>query len=337
MSWDRIPHQPRVVEILRRTLKNGRGSHAYLFSGPTGAGKLRAAIVLAQALNCLESPDDPCGLCLACTKIARSEDPENVLHPDLVHLRAEKEGGPIRVAQIRAFIGSFAHAPLEARHRVVLIHEADRLNLDSQNTLLKTLEEPAEGLRTVFVLLTSRPHQLLDTIHSRVRVVPFDPVSLEIIERHLVEEKGIDPAKARIAAALSSGGIARAVELAQGPWIEGRDAWLEAWVKGSRGAVEAFEAEVRDARGKVETSWRIDLLQSWYRDVFLLALGADERLVINRDLIGRLREEAQRIGAARAAQKVEELQSLRETLEFNVRGDLGLENLLSRETASGRS
>ncbi len=333
MSWNRIPHQPRVVEILRRTLKNGRGSHAYLFCGPEGAGKLRAAIVLAQALNCLETPDDPCGRCLACTKLARSENPENVLHPDLVHLRAEREGGPIRVAQIREFIAGFAHAPLEARHRVVLIHDADRLNLDSQNTLLKTLEEPAQGLRTVFILLTARPHLLLDTIHSRVRVIPFDPVALETIERRLVEELGVDPAKARIAAALSGGGIARAEEIARGPLIEGRDIWLNAWTKGVHGAVEDFEAEVAGARGKLESVWRIELLQSWYRDVFLLALGGDERLVIHGDRLQALREEASRIGAVEAAKKVERLQALRETLEFNARGDIGLETILAQDTA----
>jgi DNA polymerase III subunit delta' len=184
-SWQGLAGQDRVVALLRRAIERDRVPHAYLFSGPPGAPLVDAALALAAALNCQRSPGDPCGECDACSKIVAG------IHPDVVTLVREGAAQIVPIESVRAqVIGRIGLPPHEAAVRVFVVEEATAMAPPAANALLKTLEEPPA--RTLFVLCTTAPEQLLPTIRSRCQRVRFgggtpvgdaDPARAERIAR----------------------------------------------------------------------------------------------------------------------------------------------------------
>ncbi|MBP6836450.1 MAG: AAA family ATPase, partial [Kofleriaceae bacterium] len=166
VRWSELGHQPRVVARLRAALARDRVHHAYLFTGPARAGKRAAALTLAAALNCERSPGDPCGECGPCEKILAG------IHPDVVTLEREGAAQLVPIETVRTqVVARVGLPPHEARMRVFLIDEATALAGPAANALLKTLEEPPA--RTMFILATIAPDQLLPTIRSRCQRVIF--------------------------------------------------------------------------------------------------------------------------------------------------------------------
>ena len=192
----------KIPDGLMRSVKAGRIAHAFLLSGPHGTGKRTCANYLTQTILCA-SPQAPCGQCPACKKVLAG------LHPD-VHVVGEEEKS-ISVDTIRALRDQLALRPFEADRHIALIPRADRMTAQAQNALLKTLEEPAGG--NVFFLLTDQPGAMLPTIVSRCRRLRFSPVSVEACAE-ILAEKGVEPGRARLAAACAQGAVGRALEIA---------------------------------------------------------------------------------------------------------------------------
>ena len=192
----------KIPDGLMRSVKAGRIAHAFLLSGPHGTGKRTCANYLTQTILCA-SPQAPCGQCPACKKVLAG------LHPD-VHVVGEEEKS-ISVDTIRALRDQLALRPFEADRHIALIPRADRMTAQAQNALLKTLEEPAGG--HVFFLLTDQPGAMLPTIVSRCRRLRFSPVSVEACAE-ILAEKGVEPGRARLAAACAQGAVGRALEIA---------------------------------------------------------------------------------------------------------------------------
>lgn len=195
----KLDTQPRVRAFLERAVTQDRASHAYLFVGAPGSGKLDAAWALAQALLC---PKDGCGACDDCIRVARHT------HPDVHYLAPESVTGYL-IAQTRDLIDDVALAPIRARAKVYIIDQADKLRPESANALLKTLEEPPEGV--IFILLGTAAETILPTIVSRCQCVPFRPVSPADAARAVARETGASPARCRMAVAVA-GSPTRAAE-----------------------------------------------------------------------------------------------------------------------------
>jgi DNA polymerase-3 subunit delta' len=190
------PGQDRAVSQLQRAFGAGRVPHAYLFSGPPGAPLIETALAIACALNCRVRPGEGCGACDACAKILGG------FHPDVVTLQREGAANIVPIESVRAqVIARIALPPHEGDVRVFVIEEATAMAPPAANALLKTLEEPPA--RTLFVLCTSAPEQLLPTIRSRCQRVRFvagapaadaaDAARAERIARLSDELAGPDP------------------------------------------------------------------------------------------------------------------------------------------------
>ncbi|HUJ62080.1 MAG TPA: hypothetical protein VLX92_26420 [Kofleriaceae bacterium] len=161
-----VAGQDRVVAQLERAIARGRVPHAYLFSGPPGAPMRDIALALACALNCLVARGAGCGECDACARIIAG------IHPDVVTLVREGAANIVPIESVRAqVIARIALPPHEAEVRVFVVDEATALAPPAANALLKTLEEPPG--RTLFVLCTTAPEQLLPTLRSRCQRVRF--------------------------------------------------------------------------------------------------------------------------------------------------------------------
>ena len=205
--WDVLhlsgsPHIPSSVNV----------PHAWLLLGPTGSGKRLTALAMAAAFNCPELPGVGCGVCSTCTRIISGR------HPDL-HLIAP-EGQVISVETIRAgVIPEAARSPFEARRKVFVIEEAERMHPSAQNALLKTLEEPPED--TIIILVCDQEDELLETVRSRCRVVHFQRVPSEAIQG-ILEAEGAGTPVARLAARIADGDINRARSFALEPEAQSR-------------------------------------------------------------------------------------------------------------------
>ncbi len=190
--------QPRVRDFLVRALEQGRASHAYLFLGAPGSGKLDAAWALAQALLC---EDGGCGTCDACGRVARHT------HPDVHFLSPESATGYL-IAQIRDLLEDVALAPIRAASKVYIVDRAEQLRANSANALLKTLEEPPAGV--TFILLGTSADAILPTIVSRCQCVPFRLLPVEESAQAVQRACGTSLERCRVAVSIA-GSPSRAV------------------------------------------------------------------------------------------------------------------------------
>ena len=166
--------QTHVTETLQNAIKNNRVAHAYIFSGARGVGKTTAARILAKALNCVKGPTpEPCGECDSCKEIAAATS------LDVIEIDAASNRGIDQIRELREMV---RYAPAAARHKVVILDEAHMLTGEASNALLKTLEEPPD--RVIFVMATTQPEDLEDTIRSRSQHFHFRALTfLEITDR----------------------------------------------------------------------------------------------------------------------------------------------------------
>ena len=203
--------QPSALALVRRAVESERPPHALLLVGPTGVGKMTLAMDLAAGLLCLaaEPADRPCTECAACRKVAHGN------HPDLHLFAPEGAGQQIRVAQIQGLAADLALLPLEGRFRVAIIESAHRMNIDAQNALLKTLEEPPA--RVALILAADDSAGLLPTVVSRCARARLGPVATEPITELLAERGLADAARAASLARLASGRPGVAMALAAQP------------------------------------------------------------------------------------------------------------------------
>jgi DNA polymerase III subunit delta' len=338
MPFSELIAQDRALSPLRSALRRGSLHHAYLFGGPEGVGKGRAARLLAQAANCeggdpAAARDDACGACGPCRKIAKG------IHPDVLVLAEEREmakrgawepkGGrspsrDIVVDQVRDVVDRrLSLKRFEGRRRFVIVDPADAMNPQAQNALLKTLEEPPDD--TTLVLVASSPDALLPTIRSRCLRVSFAPIPEGVIAARL-EAGGHAPEKARLAAALSGGSLGRALAV--------DDDGLAAQAEAVRGAAAldaddagAWLAFARDHAGDREEAQALcDLLLVWLRDVAAAQAGAAELALA--DLAGATRTVAAALSPAEARRRRREVRRAAAALRQNGAPVLALEAML---------
>jgi DNA polymerase-3 subunit delta' len=217
LPFSGILGQEPAVETLRRALSTGRVHPAYRFEGPDGVGKEKAALELAARLLCPEGSHQALCACWQRVKSFNPLPPRVPLHPDVVLVErglyqgviGASETTGISVEQVRRVVlARVGFAPHEGRALVVVVRDADQLTPQAANALLKTLEEPVGS--TYFVLLTSRPKRLLDTILSRTLPVRFGPLSDQVLSKILVDRGLPEDAVAR-----AEGSAALALRLAE--------------------------------------------------------------------------------------------------------------------------
>lgn len=296
MRLSTILGQPRAVSQLTSALENRRLHHAFLFAGPAGVGKETAARAFAAALLC-HRPDtrgEACGGCSSCEKVQRG------VHPDFVVLMPEAEAvarkllaredlprtpsRELKVEQIRSMESRLSRAPLEGGRRVVLLLQADTLNVPAQNAFLKTLEEPPAG--THIVLVADQGDALLPTIRSRCVRIPFVPLALDLVAEKVREARGVDEETARLCAALSGGSLGGALSISAGALAD-RGRILEAVESLGRADLRPLLALAENlaSGGRDEAEVRLDVLALFYRDVAFVAEGIGEERIANRDLL----------------------------------------------------
>jgi DNA polymerase III delta' subunit len=298
-----IINQELARSVLEACLKRGTFP-SFIFAGPQGVGKRTVALLFAQAINCLSEDESrrPCGECGECRHIA------NLSHPDVklvMPLKPETETEDetrktrdrqrivdetmkrasefglnlprpesesrwvISISAIHWLRSEMAYRPVRARRKVIIVLDADQMNQVASNAFLKTLEEPQRD--STFILVTERPHKLLDTIRSRCQMTAFSCLKPEEIAAWLVKQGKADTADAEIAADVADGSLRRALD-----YLERPDDFL------LPEAIDFFCLEpptIESCRALAEQAERIpiqsvtDSLLFLYRQALLVSLG----------------------------------------------------------------
>jgi DNA polymerase-3 subunit delta' len=351
-------HQPRARAALAAALASP--GHAYIFRGPRGSGKAAAARAFAAELLADAAPDP--------ADVRRRVLIDPSPHPDLVWLRPP--GAQHLVEDVReSVIRASSLSPAEGRRRVFVIEEAEDLRDESQNALLKTLEEPAPFAH--LILVCSEPEQLSETILSRCVPVEFGPLTPDAVLESLgageesaaaARLSGGDVELARLllgergaalrAAAEAAARSARSAEPAAEPWralldlaseageeagaAEERRLLEEAEVSARRGRKGKLTREAIEQVRRTERRARTQALDlalalccAWYRDLAAVAAGADD-VVLNADRLALLHEDAEGLEPARARAALEWVLDTRRRMLVNVSEELALEALWLR-------
>jgi len=210
--WDKIIGQDGVVRALKHSLDSETLTHAYLFVGAQGLGKINAARAIAAQLMCAEvkpgSNMRGCGNCHICRRL------ENNSHPDFQVLEPAGAGGYL-VEQIRELNYQVQLAPAEAARKIFVIRDVDLFNASAANAFLKTLEEPTES--TLFILLSYSQEAVLSTIKSRCQVYRFRPLNPDDARKTLYEKTGVTGQRADSALAANGYIVAAARDYLQSP------------------------------------------------------------------------------------------------------------------------
>jgi DNA polymerase-3 subunit delta' len=310
-------HRP-VLELLSRAVARHTLPQSLVFSGPQGVGKRLTAIALAQALNCDRPqagalPVDACGACAPCTRIARG------VHADVLLLEPG-DSGSIKVDQVREAIDRAGYRPFEGRRRVVLVEEADAVQADTQNVLLKTLEEPPPA--SVFVLITARPDMLLPTVRSRCQRLRFGPLAPSEVAAILVRNHGFGEGDARAAAALSDGSVGAALAAGAEDAVEAREAAARLLQAASSSAdprrrLDGAKALVGGGTDRDELSRRLLAMSSLLRDLGLLGTDGADGAIANADLAPLLRSLLRHYDAGRAIEAFSTVSRALDALDRN--------------------
>lgn len=208
MPFREVVGHRRLVTLLSRVIAQGTLPPSLLFAGHRGVGKRRAAVAVAETINCQTPvegpalPRDACGECASCRRIVRG------VHPDVLIVEPG-ELGSIKIEQVRDVVDRAGYRPFEGRRRVVVIDEADAMMDAAQNALLKTLEEPPQA--SIFILVSAMPDALLPTVLSRCQRLRFGELSAAEVAEALMRDHEYEEADARAAAVDADGSIGRAL------------------------------------------------------------------------------------------------------------------------------
>ncbi|MBD5526262.1 MAG: DNA polymerase III subunit delta [Lachnospiraceae bacterium] len=314
--------QEQLKEHLQNAIATNKVSHAYIINGERSSGKEFIARVFAMALQCEKSGVEPCGECHSCKQALSNNQ------PDIVYVSHEKPN-TIGVEDIRAQInGDIGIKPYSSPRKIYIMNEGEKMTVQAQNALLKTLEEPPEY--AVILILTTHVEALLPTILSRCVVLNMKPVSDMLVKKYLMEELAVPDYKANICVAFARGNIGKAKLLASSEEFEKVKDEAITLVKyiNDMEVNEIVKAIKKITEYKFDVNDYLDILSAWYRDVLLFKATKDVNSLIFKEEIQQIMRVSDRSTYEGIETIVNALQQAKRRLEANVNFDLTMELLL---------
>ncbi|MDH5763587.1 MAG: DNA polymerase III subunit delta' [Nitrospinota bacterium] len=329
MSFSNVLGQGQAKHILSQALSHSRLSHAYLFYGPDSIGKKLMAVEFAKALNCLSSaPDNACGNCDSCRKI------ESRVHPDFFFLEPTKSTptareAAIKIDEIRELQKKLGFLPYEAKAKVAVVDQVEKMNLQACNAFLKTLEEPPSS--TVLILITSNIYKLLPTMISRCQGIRFNPLPPEHIREILQKQEAPEwnPGEIDLRVGRSQGQVSRALseEATQTSAYRREMIGLIDQVSFKRMDL-LFQWSKAMSKGSEPLPQILDEMTGLLRDLMFIKSGGNTGQLFNTDLWAELEPVARRKPLSHLLKMAEAVNQTQYALSGNANAQLALETML---------
>ena len=315
---DIIGHN-QIVEHLKTAIRMEKISHAYILNGESNAGKMMLAEAFATALQCESGNDEPCMNCRSCHQAAE---------PDIIYVTHEKPN-IISVDDIRHQLNNdIVIKPYSSKYKIYIVDEAEKMNTQAQNALLKTIEEPpAYG---VILLLTTNADAFLPTILSRCITLNLKSVNEDLIKEHLMQKYQIPDYQADVCAAFAQGNVGKAIQLASSGEFNELKASALSLIK-KLDDMDLYELndcikQISDFKPKIQEYF--DLLTLWFRDVLYMKATNDVNNLIFKDEVYDIKKQAAKRTYTGIENILQSLEQSRVRLNANVNFDLIIELLL---------
>lgn len=316
-----IGHE-QIKEHLQNAISMNKVSHAYIFNGPDRSGKMMLAKSFAMALQCEQHTTEGCMECHSCKQALSGSQ------PDIIYVQHEKPN-TISVDDIRSQVNNdIGVKPYASPYKIYIIDEAEKMNQQAQNALLKTIEEPpAYG---VILLLTTNADAFLPTILSRCITLNLKAVKDHTIREFLMKEYQIPDYKADVCTAFAQGNVGKAIQLASSEdfnEIKNSALQLLKRIKDIE-LYEMMEAIKQIGDYKLDINDYFDIMLIWYRDVLLYKATSDANSLIFKDEVYDIKKQASKSSYEGIETIIKALDKAKRRLNANVNFDLVMELLL---------
>lgn len=322
MSYANILGHENIIAQLKNAVSVNKVSHAYIFNGEDGSGKNIIAKSFAMSLLCEKGGEEGCGECHFCKQVLSGNN------PDLKYLSHEKPAS-IGVEDVREqLVEDIAIKPYNGKYKVYIVDEAEKMTVQAQNAILKTIEEPPAYI--VIIFLTNNVEVFLPTIISRCIIFNLRPIKDDVIVEHLISKYMVPEYEARICASYAQGKLGRAIRLATSDdFGRIKDEALK-FVKNvySYDIADLIDIVKAVTEFKISITEYIDLIAMWYRDVLLFKVTKDPNNLIFADEINGIRKQASKSSYEGIEKILQGLEVAKVRLKANVNFELTIELML---------
>lgn len=311
-----------IKEHFQKAIETQKVSHAYILAGEAGMGRKSLANAFVLTLLCEKGKSQPCMECHACKQVLSGN------HPDLIYVKHEKPNS-IGVDDIRDQINdTIMIRPYSSYYKIYIVDEAEKMTVQAQNALLKTIEEPPSY--AVILLLTTNPDGFLPTILSRCVQLKLRPLPDFVVKSYLTESMGVPPSEAELYAAFSRGNLGKAIKLAGSEEFRLMYDEVLHLLKHMK---DMDISELLDYIRKLkEDSLDIyeclDFMQIWYRDVLMFKVTKDANLLIFKDEYATISGMSKQTGYDGFENILNAIDKARIRLDANVNMELAMELML---------
>lgn len=312
-----------IKEHLKNAVVMGKISHAYVFSGSLGSGKKMMARIFAKTLQCEKNEKNPCNHCHSCIQM----DTDN--QPDVVWVKNTRNTASLGIDDIREqVVNDMQIKPYSSRYKIYIIDNAEKLTIQAQNALLKTIEEPPEY--GIVILLTKNADIFLQTIISRCVVLDLKPLSDNLVEKYLKDKITSGDYERKFAAKFARGCIGRAISILENPeFSELKDMVVNVAKNAAKmNSVDILSTVKKTEDFKLVIDDYLDLLNVWYRDVLIFKSTADANMIIFNDEVSAIRNQSEILSYEGIEDIIESIDKVKIRLAANVNFDLTIELLI---------
>ena len=311
-----------IIGYIQDAVEQNKVSHAYILNGQRGSGKKMLAKLFAMALQCESGKTDPCGECRSCIQATNNNQ------PDIITVKHEKPAS-ISVDDIREQLnGDIMIKPYSSPYKVYIIPEADLLTVQTQNALLKTIEEPPEY--AVIFLLTENADSLLPTIRSRCVMLKLRNIKDKLVKKYLMEQLEVPDYQAELCAAFAQGNIGRAILLAKSEHFnEIKEEAIQLLKYIDEMELHEIVSAIKEInKYKLEVTDYLDIIMIWYRDILLYKATKDVGGLVFGDQLTHIKEKAAKSSYEGIDTILDAIEKAKTRLKSNVNFDLVMELLL---------
>lgn len=309
----------QIKEHFKNAIKLHKVSHAYILNGDKGMGKKMLSNVFAMALQCERGTEEPCMECRSCRQVISGN------HPDIKYITHEKPN-VIAVDEVREQINNDIQIkPYSSPYKIYIVDEAEKMNLQAQNALLKTIEEPPEY--GIIILLTSNSEMFLPTILSRCVMLNMKLMEKGQMRDYLMKKMGLPDYHADVIIAFSGGNLGKAIRLASSEDFNELKSSVTHLLEyiGDMETYEVVMAVKQVEKYKVDIADYIDLMMVWYRDVLMFKASRDMNELTFKDEYGYIKEQAEKISFNGIEEILKAMEKAKVRIRANVNFDLAIE------------